>query len=145
MAIAANALKPSIGIDRRADRAVSSMYARVEASTALGRRRCRRYRRQEPGELHPADRSALVDDVLLVGEGDIEQAIVMLLEVEKTVVEGAGAVRLAALLAHPTRFAAGKVGMVLSGGNIDPLVLAVIIERGMVRAGRVGRASGGHS
>jgi threonine dehydratase len=80
-----------------------------------------------------------VEDVLLVDEGDIEEAIVMLLEIEKTVVEGAGAASLAALLRNRDRFKGSKVGLVLCGGNIDPLVLAGIIERGMVRAGRLAR------
>jgi threonine dehydratase len=80
-----------------------------------------------------------VDDLVLVDEGDIEQAIVMLLEIEKTLVEGAGAAGLAALLKYPDRFQGRKVGLVLGGGNIDPLLLAAIIERGMVRAGRLAR------
>ncbi|WP_293226203.1 threonine ammonia-lyase [Ottowia sp.] len=80
-----------------------------------------------------------VDDFLLVDEGDIEQAIVLLLEIEKTLVEGAGAAALAALLRHRERLAGKKVGMVLSGGNIDPMLLAAIIERGMVRSGRLVR------
>jgi threonine dehydratase len=80
-----------------------------------------------------------VADVLLVGEDDIEQAILMLLEIEKTVVEGAGAVGLAALIKHRGRFAGRKVGLVLSGGNIEPLVLAEIIQRGMVKSGRLAR------
>ncbi|MCU0763001.1 MAG: threonine ammonia-lyase [Hydrogenophaga sp.] len=80
-----------------------------------------------------------VDDLLLVDEGDIEQAIVMLLEIEKTLVEGAGAAGLAALIKHPQRFAGKRVGLVLCGGNIDPMLLASIIERGMVRAGRLAR------
>jgi threonine dehydratase len=80
-----------------------------------------------------------VSDVLLVDEGDIEQAIVLLLEIEKTVVEGAGAVALAALMKHRGRFEGRKVGLVLSGGNIEPLVLAEIIERGMVKSGRLAR------
>ena len=80
-----------------------------------------------------------VDDVLLVGEDDIEQAILMLLEIEKTVVEGAGAVGLAALLKHSGRFAGRRVGLVLSGGNIEPLVLAEIVQRGMVKSGRLAR------
>ena len=67
------------------------------------------------------------------------QALVMLLEVEKTLVEGAGAVGLAALLKYPERFKGKRVGLVLCGGNIDPLLLAAIIERGMVRAGRLAR------
>ncbi len=80
-----------------------------------------------------------VDEILLVAEGDIEQAILMLLEIEKTVVEGAGAVGLAALLKHRERFAGRKVGLILCGGNIEPLVLAEIIERGMVKSGRLAR------
>lgn len=80
-----------------------------------------------------------VDEVLLVDEGDIEQAVLMLLEIEKTVAEGAGAAPLAALLRHPERFRGQRVGLVLSGGNIEPLLLASIIERGMVRSGRLAR------
>ena len=81
----------------------------------------------------------LVDDMLLVDEGDIEQAVLMLLEIEKTLVEGAGAAGLAALVRYPERFKGKKVGLVLCGGNIDPLLLAAIIERGMVRSGRLAR------
>jgi threonine dehydratase len=82
---------------------------------------------------------ALVDDVLLVGEEEIEQAIVMLLEIEKTLVEGAAAAVLAALLRYPERFAGRKVGLVLGGGNIEPLVLAEILQRVMVKSGRLAR------
>ena len=92
-----------------------------------------------PGQIPLTIIKALVSDILLVDEGDIEQAMVMLLEIEKTLVEGAGAVGLAALLKYPERFAGKKVGLVLCGGNIDPLLLASIIERGMVRAGRLAR------
>ena len=80
-----------------------------------------------------------VDDLLLVDEGDIEQAIVLLLEIEKTLAEGAGAAALAALLRHPASFQGRQVGLVLSGGNIDPMLLAAIIGRGMVRSGRLAR------
>jgi len=90
-----------------------------------------------PGVIPQAIIAKLVDDLVLVDEGDIEQAMVMLLEIEKTLVEGAGAAGLAALLKYPERFAGKKVGLVLCGGNIDPLLLAAIIERGMVRAGRL--------
>ena len=92
-----------------------------------------------PGVIPQAIIAQKVDDLLLVDEGDIEQAMVMLLEIEKTLVEGAGAAGLAALLKYPARFAGKKVGLVLCGGNIDPLLLAAIIERGMVRAGRLAR------
>lgn len=92
-----------------------------------------------PGVLTRAVIEKHVDDLLLVDEGDIEQAVLMLLEIEKTLVEGAGAAGLAALIRHPARFQGKRVGLVLSGGNIDPLLLAAIIERGMVRAGRLAR------
>lgn len=93
----------------------------------------------QPGEITREAIARLVDDLLLVEEGDIEQAVLMLLEIEKTLVEGAGAAGLAALIRHGARFAGKKVGLVLSGGNIDPLLLAAIIERGMVRSGRLAR------
>jgi threonine dehydratase len=80
-----------------------------------------------------------VKDIVLVDEAEIEQAIVMLLEIEKTLVEGAGAAGLAALLKYKERFAGKKVGLVLCGGNLDPLLLASIIERGMVKSGRLAR------
>lgn len=92
-----------------------------------------------PGELPQTIIRQLVRDLVLVDEGDIEQAIVLLLEVEKTLVEGAGAASLAALLRYPERFKGKTIGLVLCGGNIDPLLLASIIERGMVRAGRLVR------
>ncbi len=92
-----------------------------------------------PGHLTRQLVAAHVNDLVLVDEGDIEEAIVMLLEIEKTLVEGAGAAGLAAVLKEPARYAGKKVGLVLCGGNIDPLLLAAILERGMVRAGRLAR------
>ena len=92
-----------------------------------------------PGQLTQAIVRRCVDDLVLVDEGDIEQAVLMLLEIEKTVVEGAGAAGLAALLKDPARYAGRKVGLVLCGGNIDPLMLSALIGRGMVRAGRLAR------
>ncbi len=94
---------------------------------------------KEPGRLTREIISRNVAEILLVDEGDVEESIVLLLEIEKTVVEGAGAAPLAALLRNPDRFRGRKVGLVLGGGNIDPLVLAEIIQRGMVRAGRLAR------
>ena len=94
---------------------------------------------KEPGRLTLGIVRRLVSEVLLVDEGDIEAAILLLLEVEKTVVEGAGGVGLAALLRHPARFAGKRVGLVLCGGNIDPLTLADVIQRGMVCTGRLSR------
>jgi threonine dehydratase len=92
-----------------------------------------------PGAVTQAIVERHVDDLVLVDEGDIEQAIVMLLEIEKTLVEGAGAAPLAAMLKDQARWRGKRVGLVLSGGNIDPMLLAAIIERGMVRAGRLAR------
>jgi threonine dehydratase len=80
-----------------------------------------------------------VKDIVLVDEGEIEHAIVMLLEIEKTLVEGAGAAGLAALFKYKERFVGKKVGLVLCGGNLDPLLLASIIERGMVKSRRLAR------
>ncbi|HET7400147.1 MAG TPA: threonine ammonia-lyase [Usitatibacter sp.] len=94
---------------------------------------------KEPGRITLEIIGRNVAEILLVDEGDIEQAIVMLLEIEKTVVEGAGAAPLAALLKNAERFRGRKVGLVLGGGNIDPLMLAEIVQRGMVRAGRLAR------
>jgi threonine dehydratase len=94
---------------------------------------------KQPGELTLEIVRRCVEDILLVDEGDIEEAMLLLLEIEKTVVEGAGAVALAGLLKHRDRYAGKDVGLVLSGGNIDPLTLADIIERGMVRTGRLTR------
>jgi threonine dehydratase len=94
---------------------------------------------KEPGRLTREIISRNVSEIVLVDEGDIEQAITMLLEIEKTVVEGAGAAPLAAVMRSPERFRGRRVGLVLGGGNIDPMVLSEIIERGMVRAGRLAR------
>jgi threonine dehydratase len=94
---------------------------------------------KSPGVLTTEIARRLVDDLVLVEEGDIEHAILLLLEIEKTVVEGAGAAGLAALLRYPGRFRGRRVGLILSGGNIEPMMLADIVERGMVRAGRLAR------
>jgi threonine dehydratase len=80
-----------------------------------------------------------VQDILLVNETALEQAVSLLLGVEKTLVEGAGAAGLAALLQHPRRFAKKKVGLVLSGGNLDARLLAAILTRDLAREGRITR------
>ncbi len=94
---------------------------------------------QEPGQLTRRIIKALVDDILLVGEKDLEHAVALLVAVEKTVVEGAGAAGLAALLADPARFAGRKIGTILCGGNIDTHLLANVLVRELVRSGRVAR------
>jgi threonine dehydratase len=80
-----------------------------------------------------------VDDIVLVGEQDIEQAIFMLAEIEKTVVEGAGAAGVAAVLKHGARFERQHVGTILCGGNIDMMTLSSVLQRGMARSHRLVR------
>jgi threonine dehydratase len=92
-----------------------------------------------PGRLTVACVRRLVSDVLLVAERDLERAVSMLLAIEKTVVEGAGAAGLAALLANPRRFRGRTVGLVLCGGNIDTRLLANVLLRDLVRSGRLAR------
>lgn len=79
----------------------------------------------------------LVDDVLLVPDEEVERAVALFLNIEKTVAEGAGAAGLAAVLCHPERFRGKKVGLVLCGGNIDSRVLAQVIMRQLVRESRL--------
>lgn len=141
VAAAARALRPSLEVVGVQARRFPAMYNALKGASlpqgestladgmAVGR----------PGILTRELAAKWVSDVVLVDEGHLEQAIVMLLEVEKTLVEGAGAAGLAALLAEPARFRGRRVGLILCGGNIDPLLLSSIIGRGMVRAGRLVR------
>ena len=94
---------------------------------------------KEPGGITSMMVRALVDDIVLVGERSLEEAVSLLLQIEKTVVEGAGAAGLAALLAHPERFRDRTVGVVLCGGNIDPRLLAYVLLRDLARSGRMAR------
>jgi threonine dehydratase len=141
IATAAKALQPNIDIVGVQTMRYPSMYAAINGSAAnFGSSTIAEgIAVKEPGGITRAIVEKLVSDIVLVDEGDIEEAIVMLLEIEKTVVEGAGAASLAALMRHRDRFAGRKVGLVLCGGNIDPLMLADIIQRGMVRSGRLAR------
>jgi threonine dehydratase len=75
--------------------------------------------------------------VLIVREDSIEDSIAVLLEIEKTLCEGAGAAGVAAVLEHPNRFRGKRVGVVLCGGNIDMNVLSAVLQRALVRRGRV--------
>lgn len=94
---------------------------------------------KEPGKLTSQILKALVDDIVLVPERDIERAVATLVGIEKTVVEGAGAAGLAALLNDPKRYAGKRVGTVLCGGNIDTHLLANVLVRDLVRCGRIAR------
>lgn len=94
---------------------------------------------KSPGTLTMALIRAWVDDIVLVREEDIEQAIFMLAEIEKTVVEGAGAAGVAAALRFKDRFRGQSVGTILCGGNIDMMTLSAVLQRGMVRSYRLVR------
>ena len=94
---------------------------------------------KEPGDFTASVIADRVDDIMLVEEGELERAVSLLLQIEKTVVEGAGAAGLAAVLAHPERFAGKKLGLVLCGGNIDPRLLANVLLRDLARSGRLAR------
>jgi threonine dehydratase len=94
---------------------------------------------KQPGELTSRILKDLVNEVVLVPERDLERAVAMLVGIEKTVVEGAGAAGLAAMLADPGRFRGKKVATILCGGNIDTHLLANVLVRDLVRQGRVAR------
>eukprot|EP01037_Dinobryon_pediforme_P017667 gene17667-17874_t len=94
---------------------------------------------KEPGVFTSAALAGLVDDIVLVDEAHLEQAVSLLLQIEKTVVEGAGAAGLAAVMANRDLFAGRKVGIVLCGGNIDTRLLANVLLRDLARSGRLGR------
>jgi threonine dehydratase len=141
MALAAKTLRPSIEIIGVQTERFPAMYNSIKGTSlpqgsstiAEG------IAVPTPGVIARELIASLVKDIVLVDEGEIEHAIVLLLEIEKTLVEGAGAAGLAALIKHKEQFVGKKVGLVLCGGNVDPLLLASIIERGMVKSGRLAR------
>src|SRR5678816_279728 len=94
---------------------------------------------KQPGELTRRILKDLASDVVLVAERDLERAVAMLVGIEKTVVEGAGAAGLAAMLSDPDRYKGKKVATLLCGGNIDTHLLANVLVRDLVRAGRIAR------
>ena len=94
---------------------------------------------KQPGQLTSAILAELADDLVLVPERELERAVAMLVGIEKTVVEGAGAAGLAAMLAEPERYKRKKVATLLCGGNIDTHLLANVLVRDLVRQGRIAR------
>ena len=141
MAVAAKAINPDIQIVGVQAELYPSMYAKLKGETAVcdGDSLAEGIAVKYPGELTFDVVKALVDEVVLVGERDLEHAVAMLLNIEKTVVEGAGAAGLAALLAHGSRFRGRNVGLVLCGGNIDTRLLANVLLRDLARDGRIAR------
>jgi len=141
MACAAKALEPAIevwGVESKAYCAMHQRLAGLPVSVG-GDTIAEGLAVRDVGELTLAMTRALANGVLLVEEAAIERAIVALVEIEKTVAEGAGAAGLAALLEHPGRFAGRRVGIPLCGGNIDSRLLAAVLMRGLVRDGRLVR------
>lgn len=141
IATLAKARRPDIAIIGVQAELYPSMYAEMKGQGAVcdGDTLAEGIAVKTPGRLTREVVRALVDDIVLVGERDLERAVALLLGIEKTVVEGAGAAGLAALLAHPRRFRGAKVGLVLCGGNIDTRLLANVLLRDLARAGRLAR------
>jgi threonine dehydratase len=141
IAIAAKALRPQIRIVGVESRNYPSMHQRLagEPIRVGGDTIAEGIAVKDVGDIAFDIIRRHVEDVLVVEEETIERAVVALIEIEKTVAEGAGAAALAALLQHRERFAGKRVGLVVSGGNIDSRVLASVLMRGLVRDQRLVR------
>lgn len=141
IATAAKALRPDITLIGVEAALYPSTYRRLRGlpMTGGGPTLAEGIAVKEPGTLTLPIIERLVDEVLLVEEAAIEAAIVQLLEIEKTVAEGAGAAGLAAVTSYPDRFRGRRIGLVLCGGNIDSRLLSAVILRGLVRTERLVR------
>jgi threonine dehydratase len=141
IATAARALNPSIRIFGVESRNYPSMHQRLNGMPVEcgGDTIAEGIAVKDVGSTALSIIRSCVEEVLIVEEETIERAVVALIEIEKTVAEGAGAAGLAALLQHPARFAGKRVGIPISGGNIDSRVLASVLMRGLVRDGRLVR------
>ena len=141
IAIAAKSVKPEIEIYGVEAELFPSMYQAINglAPTAGGETLADGIAVKKPGELTRPIIEELVEDILLVGEDLIEAAIHTLVEEQKIVAGGAGAIGVAALMKEKARFAGRKVGVVICGGNIDVRLLSWILTRGLVRDGRMVR------
>lgn len=141
MATVARAANPAIEMIGVQARLFPSMYAHLTGQDMRcgGDTLAEGIAVKAPGKFTAQIIAALVDEILLVEEGALEHAVALLLQIEKTVVEGAGAAGLAAVLSNPQRFAGKRVGLVLCGGNIDTRLLANVLLRDQVRSGRMAR------
>jgi threonine dehydratase len=141
MAIAAKALKPSIEVVGVESKTYCAMYQSLSGLPVEvgGDTIAEGLAVRDVGELTSDLIRDLVAEIVLVEEETIERAIVSLVEIEKTVAEGAGAAGLAALLEHPARFAGRRVGIPICGGNIDSRLLSAVLMRGLVREGKLVR------
>ena len=138
---AAKALKPGLQVIGVQAELYPSMYALLNGldMPAEGDTLAEGIAVKHPGMLTREIVRQIADDIVLVSERHLEKSVALLLEIEKTVVEGAGAAGLAALLAHPEKFAGKTVGIVLCGGNIDTRLLANVLMRDLARSGRLAR------
>lgn len=141
MGTAARGIKPGIGLIGVQAQLFPSMYAKLKhlELPCGGDTLAEGIAVKEPGEFTSKVLAQIVDDIVLVSEAALESAVALLLQIEKTVVEGAGAAGLAAVMTHKKRFAGRKVGIVLCGGNIDTRLLANVLLRDLARSGRLGR------
>jgi threonine dehydratase len=141
MATAARGLKPDIGVIGVEAELYPSMYAHINGKQmpCEGDTLAEGIAVKTPGEFTSKVVKKLVDEILLVSEAQLESAVSLLLQIEKTVVEGAGAAGLAAIMAHKEKFAGKNVGVVLCGGNIDTRLLANVLLRDLARSGRLAR------
>lgn len=139
IATAAKAKKPDIEIFGVQTELYPSMYRAIRGETGPsgGATVAEGIAVQNVADSTKAIIGTLVEEIFLVDEAALEQAVALLLEVEKTVAEGAGAAGLAALLQNRERFSGRKVGLVLTAGNIDSRLLASVILRELSRAGRI--------
>jgi threonine dehydratase len=141
ISVAAKALRPEIRIYGAETQNYPSMHQRLKGLPVEcgGDTIAEGIAVKDVGSIALAIIEALVSEVLVVREETIERAVVALIEIEKTVAEGAGAAGLAALLEQPALFAGKRVGLPISGGNIDSRVLASVLMRGLVRDARLVR------
>ena len=141
VATAAKALRPEIEVIGAQAELYPSMYCKItgEDRPSSGDTIAEGISVKKPGEVTSAIIAELVDEILLVPERDIETAVSLFLQIEKTVAEGAGAAGLAALLTHPERLKGRNVGLILTGGNIDTRLLATVLLRDLARSGRMAR------
>jgi threonine dehydratase len=140
VATAAKSIKPDIsiiGVEPASFPSFTSRMNGVRAPVAGGQTIAEGIQVKQVGDLTYAVVRPLIDRVLLVEEPSLERGIALYCNVEKTVCEGAGAASLAALIEHPEVFRGRKVGLILTGGNIDPRLLASVLTRELVRDQRL--------
>jgi threonine dehydratase len=139
VATAAKAIKPDIRIIGVEPAMYPSFTARMRGINApcSGQTIAEGIAVREVGKQTYQTARPLIEDVLLLEEPFFERAVALYCNVEKTIAEGAGAASLAALLAFPERFRGKKCGLIITGGNIDPRLLASVLTRELVRAQRL--------